>query len=78
MLQENMKAWRAKQQQEWLHTGRQEEGASILTRLLQRRFGTVPAWASEKIAKAEPPVLEEWTLRILDTPTLESVLADPS
>ncbi len=86
MLQENMKAWRAKQQQEWLQTGRQDgeqigekKGeAKMLTRLLQRRFGDLPPWASQKIAKAEPPALEEWSLRILDAPTLESVLADPS
>ena len=52
--------------------------ASILTRQLQRRFGNLPTWASEKIAKAELPSLEEWSLRILDAPTLESVLADLS
>ena len=86
MLQENMKAWRAKQQQEWLQTGErvgeqtgEKKGeAKILTRQLQRRFGDLPPWATEKIAKAEPPYLEEWSLRILDAPTLESVLADLS
>ncbi|MBF0161596.1 MAG: DUF4351 domain-containing protein, partial [Magnetococcales bacterium] len=57
---------------------RQEGEARMLARLLQRRFGDLPTWASEKIAKAEPPVLEEWSLRILDAPTLESVLADLS
>ncbi|MEO5351230.1 MAG: Rpn family recombination-promoting nuclease/putative transposase [Magnetococcus sp. YQC-3] len=58
--------------------GRQEERASMLTRLLQRRFGDLPAWAIQKIAEAELPTLEEWTLRTLDAATLESVLADPS
>ena len=58
--------------------GRQEGQAEMLTRLLQHRFGDLPPWASEKIAKAEPPALEEWSLRILDTSTIESVLADPS
>ncbi len=58
--------------------GRQEGEAAILMRQLQRRFGNVPDWASEKITKAEPPVLEEWSLRILEAPTLESVLADLS
>ena len=52
--------------------------ATVLTRQLQRRFGALPDWASEKIAKADPHSLEEWTLRILDAPTLESVLVDPS
>jgi hypothetical protein len=58
--------------------GRQEGESAILVRQLQRRFGNLPAWASEKIAKAEPPALEEWSLRILDATTIESVLADPS
>ena len=58
--------------------GRQEEVASILTRLLQRRFGELPAWVGEKIAQAESSTLEAWTLRILDASTIESVLADPS
>ena len=58
--------------------GRQEGEATILTRQLQRRFGDLPSWASEKIAKAEPSTLEEWSLRILDVTTLESVLAGPS
>ncbi len=58
--------------------GRQEGKSEMLTRQLQRRFGDLPPWATEKIAKAEPPYLEEWSLRILDAPTLESVLADLS
>ena len=58
--------------------GRQEGKAEMLTRQLQRRFGDLPAWASQKIADAELSTLEEWSLRILDAPTIESVLADPS
>ncbi|MBF0583324.1 MAG: Rpn family recombination-promoting nuclease/putative transposase [Magnetococcales bacterium] len=58
--------------------GRREEGASMLTRQLQRRFGDLPPWASQKIADAELSTLEEWSLRILDATTLESVLADLS
>ncbi|MBF0161997.1 MAG: DUF4351 domain-containing protein, partial [Magnetococcales bacterium] len=48
------------------------------TRQLQRRFGNLPAWASDKIAKADLSTLEEWSIRILDAPTLASLLADPS
>ncbi|MBF0096951.1 MAG: hypothetical protein HQM04_09070 [Magnetococcales bacterium] len=50
----------------------------MLTRLLQHRFGDLPPWASQKIANADLSTLEIWSLRILDAPTLESVLADPS
>ncbi|MEO5335172.1 MAG: Rpn family recombination-promoting nuclease/putative transposase [Magnetococcus sp. YQC-5] len=58
--------------------GWQAGEAKMLTRLLQRRFGDLPHWASQKIADAELSTLEEWSLRILDATTLESVLADPS
>ncbi|MBF0460741.1 MAG: Rpn family recombination-promoting nuclease/putative transposase [Magnetococcales bacterium] len=58
--------------------GEKKGEATILTRLLQRRFGDLPPWASEKIAQAEPPALEAWSLRVLDAPTLDSVLADLS
>ncbi len=64
--------------QEGEQIGEQKGEAKILTRQLQRRFGNLPEWASDKIAKAELSTLEEWSLRILDAPTLESVLADPS
>ncbi|MBF0439316.1 MAG: DUF4351 domain-containing protein [Magnetococcales bacterium] len=50
--------------------------AKILTRQLQRRFGSVPAWANEKIAKADSTVLEEWSFRVLEAQSLESVFSD--
>ena len=56
--------------------GRQEGEAKILTRLLQRRFGNLPEWANQEIAKAEPPLLEEWSLRIFDAQSLDDVFSD--
>ncbi|MBF0437074.1 MAG: DUF4351 domain-containing protein, partial [Magnetococcales bacterium] len=50
--------------------GRREEGALTLTRQLQRRFGTVPDWAYEKIAKADLSSLGDWSLRIFDAQSL--------
>ncbi len=47
-----------------------------MTRLLQQRFGALPAWASQKIAAAELATLEQWSLRILGAATLDSVLVD--
>ena len=67
----------AKGKPEWAQMvrqeGRREESASMLSRLLQRRFREVPSWASEKIAKADLPTLEEWSLRTLDAQSLEDV-----
>ena len=55
---------------------RREESASMLTRLLQRRFGDTPTWARDKIAKADLSTLEEWSLRFVDAKFLEDVFGD--
>ncbi|MBF0421228.1 MAG: transposase, partial [Magnetococcales bacterium] len=41
-----------------------------------RRFGTMPDWANEKIAKADLSSLEEWSLRIFDAQSLDDVFSD--
>ncbi|MBF0421316.1 MAG: Rpn family recombination-promoting nuclease/putative transposase [Magnetococcales bacterium] len=56
--------------------GEQKGEAKILTRQLQRRFGTVPDWASEKVSKADLPSLENWSLRIFDAQSLDDVFSD--
>ncbi|MEO5333427.1 MAG: DUF4351 domain-containing protein [Magnetococcus sp. YQC-5] len=61
-----------------IRKGQREGAARMLTRLLQRRFGELPTWVSEKLAKAELPSLEEWGLRILDAPTLDALFSDPA
>ena len=53
--------------------GIQEGEARMLSRQLQRRFRDVPSWANDKIAKADLPTLEEWSLRILDAQSLEDI-----
>ncbi|MBF0174962.1 MAG: DUF4351 domain-containing protein, partial [Magnetococcales bacterium] len=58
------------------HEGEQIGEAKILTRQLQRRFGTVPDWAHEKTAKADLSSLEEWSLRIFDAQSLDDVFSD--
>ncbi|MBF0349206.1 MAG: hypothetical protein HQL81_16180, partial [Magnetococcales bacterium] len=50
--------------------------ATMLTSQLERRFGSVPDWASEKIASAESPSLEEWGLRFVDAQSLDDVFSD--
>ncbi|MBF0134030.1 MAG: PD-(D/E)XK nuclease family transposase, partial [Magnetococcales bacterium] len=70
--------WEGQQEgeQKGRQKGRQEGEAKILTRQLQRRFGVVPEWASEKIAKAELSSLENWSLRIFDAQSLDDVFSD--
>ncbi|MEO5350864.1 MAG: Rpn family recombination-promoting nuclease/putative transposase [Magnetococcus sp. YQC-3] len=82
MLATHVEKWSRDIEQKGILIGKQEGEqigeAKMLTRQLQRRFGDLPAWASQKIADAKLSTLEEWSLRILDATTLESVLADPS
>ncbi|MEO5353645.1 MAG: DUF4351 domain-containing protein [Magnetococcus sp. XQGC-1] len=82
MLATHVEKWSRDLEQKGILIGEQigahKGEAKILTRQLQRRFGDLPTWARQKIADAELSTLEEWSLRILDASTLESVLADPS
>ncbi|MBF0137338.1 MAG: DUF4351 domain-containing protein [Magnetococcales bacterium] len=56
--------------------GEKRGEAKVLTRQLQRRFGALPTWAVEKIAQADQPSLEEWSLQILDAQSLDAVFMD--
>ncbi len=55
--------------------GEKRGGAALLLRLLERRFGVLPDWAKDRVLAADPAVMEEWGLRVLDAATLEEVLA---
>ncbi|MBF0145949.1 MAG: Rpn family recombination-promoting nuclease/putative transposase [Magnetococcales bacterium] len=68
--------WAQMVRQEGEQRGEQRGEAKMLTRQLQRRFGTVPDWAREKISKAELASLENWSLRIFDAQSLDDVFSD--
>ncbi len=76
MVQSTWGAGLLEGRKEGIQIGEQKGEAKILTRLLQRRFGAVPDWANEKIAKATSQSLEEWSLRFIDAQSLEEVFAD--
>lgn len=67
--------------QEGLEEGRQEgiqEGirqgeASLLERLLRRRFVDLPKWVFERLEKASREELERWGERVLEAQRLEDV-----
>jgi hypothetical protein len=54
--------------------GRRKGEAAILIRQLERRFGALPGWATERIATADTAALEEWSLRVFDATSLDEVL----
>jgi len=50
----------------------------MLTRQLERRFGPLTEDAIGKVSKSDLATLEEWSLRLLDSHTLEGVpVIDP-
>ena len=69
------KGWQ-KGLQEGRQEGRREEAGAVLRRLLQRRFGSLPAWADERITTAGLDSLEKWTDRMLDTHALGELFAE--
>ncbi len=83
MLQTRVEQWIEPWKQEGLAKGLLEgrlEGekqgeAAFLLRLLHRRFGVLPGWATDRVRAADSVTLEEWGMRLLDTASLEDVLA---
>ena len=56
-----------------LQQGLQQGAATVLRRLLTRRFGPLPAWAEERLAQASPQELERWADRVLEAQQLDEV-----
>jgi hypothetical protein len=54
--------------------GRQEEAIALVRRLIEKRFGTLPGWAEERLASRSSAELEELGLQVLDARTLEELL----
>ena len=54
--------------------GIQRGNREVIRRQLERRFGPLPEWATQKLAAADPAKLEDWALQLLDATSLESIL----
>ena len=80
MLAERVKTWTEEWKQQGLDQGRLEgrlEGeAKVVSRLLMRRFGPLPAWVDQRLEQATEAELDAWTERLLDGQTLEAVFND--
>ena len=56
--------------------GRQEGEATLLHRLLARRFAPLPDWVEDRLRRASIKELETWGDRVLDAPELADVFED--
>lgn len=54
--------------------GKAEGKASLLKRLITRRFGELPEWAEERISKGNSTQLEVWVDGIFDAKNIEELL----
>ncbi|CAK0776937.1 transposase [Gammaproteobacteria bacterium] len=57
----------------WEQRGLRRGEGLVVDRLLQRRFGPLPEWATNRLENAEPEELEQCADRLLDAPSLEAV-----
>ena len=60
--------------QQQFELGRSEGAKNLLQALLTRKFGPLPAWASEKLHAAAYEEWIAWGMRALHTTTLEKTL----
>jgi hypothetical protein len=47
----------------------------MLRRLLEKRFGAVPSWMDEHLAKLSTTELEEISLRLFDTKSIDELFS---
>jgi hypothetical protein len=64
---------------QWLMEEGEKVGAQrtlqhTLSQLLATKFGPLPSWAAERIAIADSPTLNRWTLRVLTATSVEDCL----
>ena len=59
--------------QEGRQEGRREGELAILRRLIQKRFGTLPDWADERLTKLPIIEIEDLSLRLLDAKSVNEL-----
>lgn len=77
MLAENWKYLGEKERLEGRQEGQLDGERRVLERLLTRRFGELPGWATERLASATGEQLEAWADEILVADSLDEVFSQP-
>ncbi len=71
MLSERVKEWNKK----WIEQGRFSERVSLVIRLAEKKFGSVPGETRERIESGSAEQLLEWSDRILTADRLGDIFA---
>ncbi|MDR0701155.1 MAG: DUF4351 domain-containing protein, partial [Azoarcus sp.] len=74
--QGRMRGWEEGREKGW-EEGREESEAALLARQLSRRFGPLPAWARERLHRADAAQRQAWADAVLDAATLTEVVGAP-
>jgi predicted transposase YdaD len=74
MLREEREEGRREGRQEGRREGRQEGELAVLRRQIEKRFGALPIWASERLVALTVSELEELGERVLDAKSVEELL----
>lgn len=61
--------------QQGMQQGRQEEARLLLTKLLTRRFGSLPSELADRVGQADSELLELWIENLLDASSLAEVFS---
>jgi hypothetical protein len=69
LIEARMHEW----EQQWLREGLREGAAHVVQRLLRRRFGELPEWATARLQEASPEQLDQWAERLLEVDSLEAL-----
>ncbi|MBF0341032.1 MAG: hypothetical protein HQL95_08750, partial [Magnetococcales bacterium] len=73
ILSGNKPEWVELVRQEIRQEVRQEEAASMLLKLMRRKFGQTPDWVSEKVKSAELELIEIWSDNFVFANTVDEV-----
>ncbi|MBF0110392.1 MAG: DUF4351 domain-containing protein, partial [Magnetococcales bacterium] len=61
--------------QEMITKGRQEEAASMLLKLMRRKFGQIPEWVHDKVRSASLDLIGTWGENVLFANSVDEVFS---
>ncbi|MDQ2899173.1 MAG: DUF4351 domain-containing protein [Acidobacteriota bacterium] len=73
-VQEGMQQGVREGMQQGVREGMRQGELTLLRRLIEKRFGAVPAWAEEWLSRRPPAELEALGVRLLDAKSVEDLL----